>query len=290
MPAVKRNIVWRWVVAIGAVLVLAGCFGDGTHRVGTGDGEVRPGLYRTAGGGASCSWTARTPNGSTRLQGGGAGPSYVWLGDDDEITSQACGTWLAATEDGPDPVSTRRFGDGEHLVFYDIEPGWWLAERPGAGCSYAHLGYPSSPDRERYTDLETSGSYVRLGPDGRHDFRFFETEGCGTWTKAAPPFGNLEVVSRVGNRLRLRGWIIDPVHPDQGAVFNVEDPQSIIYGYDRATLPRPDVAQAYPWAGPDHGFDVTFELQRPATRICLYSHRFADGALGAGTIGCADVG
>jgi hypothetical protein len=85
------------------------------------------------------------------------------------------------------------------------------------------------------------------------------------------PVGNLEhVTPQSGGRVVASGWSWDP---DAGPSSN----RVHLYVNGRAFMAlsaagnRPDVAAAYPAAGPGHGFSATLTLGRGRHTVCAYS-------------------
>lgn len=80
------------------------------------------------------------------------------------------------------------------------------------------------------------------------------------------------VLSPAPGQLRVAGWVFDndvptapvSVHVYVGGAFGTPG----VVGYDKgpAVLRRPDVGQAFPQAGPDHGYDWTWEVPLHGTR------------------------
>lgn len=71
-------------------------------------------------------------------------------------------------------IAANSFGDGLWQVGVDFEPGLYRSDGSGE-CYWANLG---SADP---SDIQTNG----LGPNqtAQIDGEFFESQGCGTWTK-----------------------------------------------------------------------------------------------------------
>lgn len=100
------------------------------------------------------------------------------------------------------------------------------------------------------------------------------------------PFGTVDAVSRVPGGVRVAGWVIDP---DDGEGTPVH-----VYVNDRftvnvaASLPRPDVAAAYPGFGTAHGFDVVVATPPGDVRICAYAYNVGQPGLNP-VLGCRTV-
>ena len=88
------------------------------------------------------------------------------------------------------------------------------------------------------------------------------------------PVGNLEEVIATGQgastALRITGWSLDRDLPTTSIATHVyvTAPNGTSVGYPlTASLPRPDIANAFPGAGPNHGYQLTV----PATAAGVYS-------------------
>lgn len=88
--------------------------------------------------------------------------------------------------------------------------------------------------------------------------------GSRAFTVTAGPFGNLEVAAAVNpDKIRVRGWAIDPAGPSPIQVRVLVD--GAVSTTVTANITRPDVGAAFPAFGADHGFDVTVPAPINAT-------------------------
>jgi hypothetical protein len=108
---------------------------------------------------------------------------------------------------------------------------------------------------------------------------------CGLVTLTGTPIGSVDRVELSGGNFRVVGWALDPdtVDPVQLHVY-VNEQLTVL----DANLPRPDVANAYPGYGPDHGFDGIATI--PASgqnggNLCVYAQN-ASGTPGETGGGC----
>jgi hypothetical protein len=87
------------------------------------------------------------------------------------------------------------------------------------------------------------------------------------------PIGNIEVLKRVPEGVRLQGWTVDPSHSAPTAV----DVYVNGVGFQRliANASRPDVHAAFSAAGPNHGFSTTLPIR--GGRVCLYAINIGAG-------------
>lgn len=84
-----------------------------------------------------------------------------------------------------------------------------------------------------------------------------------------PPLGSLDVLSLVApNTVRIAGWAFDPDIIKRPIWVQVSVDGKPVTTLD-ANKPRPDVAQVYPDAGPDHGFDAQLRFATGIRRICV---------------------
>lgn len=88
---------------------------------------------------------------------------------------------------------------------------------------------------------------------------------------------------RTGDKVRIQGWTIDPDKPADPTLVDI----GIDGAYFRTTtadLARADVAQAHPEAGPNHGFDFTFDAADGGThQVCVLAWNVGLGNPTTGT-------
>jgi hypothetical protein len=194
--------------------------------------------------------------------------------------------------DTADPISVQIYVDGR-AAGAAIADG----DRPDVAAAY-----PQSGARHGYSITVTA-------TPGAHDVCTYGIDstggtetllGCATVTVAAgDPFGSLDVAeaSSAGpgslTMLRLAGWAIDP---------DTTAPVRILIAarfHDQvqldASLPRPDVAAAYPAYGANHGFAIVIPLDPTLVvtfaNVCVYV--FNVSTAGSNTdvrqLGCRDL-
>lgn len=103
-----------------------------------------------------------------------------------------------------------------------------------------------------------------------------------------PTVGSLDRVTSIGDeRVTVAGWALDP--------DTDEDPISVhVYvdgafgGAWSANQTRMDVGVAYPWSGPNHGFNVSFRVPPGQRQVCAYAINVGFGTNNP-LIGCKTV-
>ena len=93
--------------------------------------------------------------------------------------------------------------------------------------------------------------------------------GCRTAEVGVKPLGDVNGLQLSGLKSQLTGWALDP---DSATTLDVH-----IYvngrwgGQARADVARPDVGQAFPVSGPNHGFTATLNLGIGTHQVCAYA-------------------
>ena len=169
-------------------VALAGCFGNGVHRVGSPltSQQMPPGLWRSLGG-SQCSWARVGGSTVTGTSTHTNGPQYVQIqGSDVGLTVDQC---LPFWQD-PGPFARplaqpgSPFGDGDFLVGSEVAAGTYSATfPPGQRCSWANVRGFHGCDQGHNPDANRSGSStngfasVLISP---FDYGF-TSQGCGQW-------------------------------------------------------------------------------------------------------------
>ena len=106
--------------------------------------------------------------------------------------------------------------------------------------------------------------------------------GCKIVTISGQPVGSFDAVRRAPGGVHVSGWAIDPDTggPDTVAIY-VDASGTPIY----ANSSRPDIANAFPGYGPDHGFDADIPAGAGPHTICAYAFNSA-GAGSTAALGC----
>jgi hypothetical protein len=100
------------------------------------------------------------------------------------------------------------------------------------------------------------------------------------------PRGNLDAVTGGLLTATVAGWALDPNVPTESIKVHVYVDGKAVTGLT-AGGNRPDIAAAFPWAGPAHGFRATVPVAAGARRVCAYG---INQGLGINILlGCATV-
>jgi len=82
------------------------------------------------------------------------------------------------------------------------------------------------------------------------------------------PIGSLDVMVDSGGSIHVSGWAFDPQTRDP--IIVKVGSEGVVHDVP-ANLNRPDIAAAYPFYGPNHGFDHTFGYLEPGLHgICVW--------------------
>ncbi len=173
------------------VLLLTGCFGDGTYGVGYGPGQLRPGATYSTAGGQGChwvewvwdnipyvalvrAWDERTSAAERQIHTISAGLSGAF-------SSDGCGIWEPVTPRTP-PFSPPTAGKpaGMWRVPTDMAHGTWSAPG-GSGCYWARLENFQEPYGNNVISQHRGGGRQTIHV-GR-SVHGFESTGYGTWHK-----------------------------------------------------------------------------------------------------------
>jgi len=152
--------------------------GDGTYRVGT---DIKPGTYYT-GNTDGCYWErAKNFTGSFNAiidNDFGSGRRMVTISAGDvAFESDGCGSWRRF--DGTGKLASTMPSDGVFAVGADIRSGTY-ASTGSSSCYWARLS-TASGDLDAINDNDF-GYGRRMVQITSYD-RFFETSGCGGWTR-----------------------------------------------------------------------------------------------------------
>ena len=106
--------------------------------------------------------------------------------------------------------------------------------------------------------------------------------GCRN-VRVGSPFGNLESYATGPSQITVSGWAIDPDTSGPVSVHVYVDGNYA--GQGAADQPRPDVGQAFPSAGPNHGYSITVPMAAGSHQVCAYAINVGNGAVNT-QLGC----
>jgi hypothetical protein len=116
----------------------------------------------------------------------------------------------------------------------------------------------------------------------RNFFRDY-TDWFGSPTSPAAPAGNVDSVLAAGpGNVRVRGWTFTGGKTQPISVHIYVDGRFATSA--NANVSRSDVAAAYPFQGPNHGYDLTLSLPIGSRNVCVYGLDSLSG--GNALLGC----
>ena len=173
-----------------------------------------------------------------------------------------------------------------HLYVDGAWGGQFLANvsRPDVGQVYAAAGsshgydmtVSMAPGRHRVC---TYG--INAGSTGANSLL-----GCATVDVPSDPFGNVESGARYLGVGAVTGWAIDP---DTSAPISVQvTVDGVLTTTATADGARPDVGNAYPAYGPNHGFSPIFGITPGPHTVCVYGVNVGNGTTNP-LLGCTAI-
>jgi SpoIID/LytB domain protein len=99
--------------------------------------------------------------------------------------------------------------------------------------------------------------------------------GCRTVTVASDPMGSLDGSTRTANSAHIKGWSIDPDTTDPIKVHLYVDNQ--FAGEVTAAGSRPDVGNAFPGYGSNHGYEADVNVPAGRHTVCAYGINVGPG-------------
>ncbi len=176
-------------LALGAVVALSGCMGDGVFVVGTAANQVPPGTYVSFGN-KDCYWKRLSGFGGSTADiianGIGDGRQIVTIEPSDAgFESHRCLAWNTfdkAANIRPDP-SAPLPGEGMWRVGVEVTPGRWRSSPNTHDCYWTRLSgfHGTNVDETIADDISDGPVVVDIAPTDIG----FSTKRCGTWTKVA---------------------------------------------------------------------------------------------------------
>lgn len=115
--------------------------------------------------------------------------------------------------------------------------------------------------------------------------------GCKT-VLVQNAFGSLDLVGMQGNQIVAGGWALNPNTPAENVQIHVYDTsRSGTRGYPgfQAGISRPDIGNAYPGYGPNHGYWATIpSFESGEHTVCAYAITTGGGVSNSG-LGCRSL-
>jgi hypothetical protein len=102
---------------------------------------------------------------------------------------------------------------------------------------------------------------------------------------SSSPFGQVDAVRGATGRVVASGWAIDADTTGPVLVQMYLDGRSYTMGW--ANRRRGDVGAAYPWAGADHGYELSIAASRGTHTACVYAVNTGPGR--SVQLGCRQV-
>lgn len=163
-----------------------------------------------------------------------------------------------------------------HVYVDGVWGGQFLANgsRPDVGQVYAAAG--SSHGFDLTLPMATGTHQVCVyginsGPVGSNS-----GIGCRTVVVPSDPVGNIDTSARYLGLAQVSGWAIDP---DTSAPISVRVYVDGAYVTTAlADVARPDVGDAFPAYGPDHGFAPIFGVSPGPHQVCVYGVNVGAGS------------
>jgi hypothetical protein len=141
------------------------------------------------------------------------------------------------------------------------------------------LGHIDDPAQVMYPKARPSPSTFAAG-----DIRGLRAMGSVLFD--ADPIGRLDSVSVNIDQATVRGWTVDQDAVTESLPVNLTVDGQLVATVP-ASLPRSDVAAAYPKAGPNHGFEATVNVPAGTHSVCAVAvNRYAGRDV---TLGCKSV-
>jgi hypothetical protein len=211
-----------------------------------------------------------------------------------QVTGNPVGHFEALTQSGPGQITVSGWAidpDTTSPIDVDIYLDGAFHERILASGSRPDVAnaYPGyGPDHGFSVNIGVSGGthpvcvYAINTGNGNTNTGL----GCKSITLGGNPFGNLEVVKAGPDQVVVSGWAIDP---DTASPIDVDVYLDGAF-HERilANGNRPDVANAYPGYGPNHGFSVTIGVSGGTHQVCVYGINTGVGTTNP-KIGCNSV-
>lgn len=121
---------------------------------------------------------------------------------------------------------------------------------------------------------------------GNRNFWIYYTDWFGSPNSGKIPIGGMNLVAASSGEIQVQGWAIDPDTADPVAIHVYVDGKGA--AISQANINRPDVGQAYPGYGNNHGIDVSVAASTGTHRVCVYAINLFGGR-GNTELGCSSI-
>ncbi|MCW4385049.1 hypothetical protein OH146_04590 [Salinibacterium sp. SYSU T00001] len=171
-----------------------------------------------------------------------------------------------------------------------------LLFHPSASCgsSRVHIANAATAGLYNYTPYQPNaaalanlyGTGDSCSSYGNRNFFRTYTDWFGNPKTPAAPVGNIDSVAAAGaEAIRVRGWTFTGGKTDPISIHVYVDGKFATSA--AANVARSDVAAAYPFQGPNHGYDHTFAASYGSHKVCVYGLDSLSG--GNALLGCRTV-
>ena len=161
-------------------------------------------------------------------------------------------TGWALDPDTAQPINVHVYVGGPYGIGRGVYFGPANANRPDVGAAFGKgNAHGFNLVQPAFGPLNMVCIYPQgVGPGGQSPLM-----GCKSFR--VDPRGNLEVARRNGNTIRVKGWALD--HDTRDPIRIRVFVNGVRLATGRADEARPDVGDAYPGMGDNHGFDLTVQ-------------------------------
>jgi hypothetical protein len=159
----------------------------------------------------------------------------------------------------------------------------WIARWNGVPDVYGQAPYVADNQWSPYSRIhQYAGGHTEVfgGVTINIDNDFLDAD-----PNRGSPFGQLDSTTTGPSQVTANGWAIDPDTSSPILVQMYIDGRANALAW--ADQPRPDVAVAYPAAGPNHGYSLTMQTTSGSHTVCLYAINSGPGT--SRGIGCRVV-
>ena len=209
-----------------------------------------------------------------------SGPPNAPFGHVDSLTSTATGFQVKGWALDPDttaPINVDVTADGR-----DLGKVLANASRPDVDAVY-HQG----------TNHGFAAAFVLA--DGRHTICTYAINvgagtgntslGCLAITLNHEPFGSFDTLTQIPGGFVVTGWTVDPDQPTTALTVGLSVGSAVLTR--TAGAARPDVANVYKDAGPNHGFSFPVTAGEGTHQVCITANNVGPGT--STSLGCRNI-